>query len=120
MARKVILTDDMEDSEVEADAGTVKFSFDGNSYEIDLSTTNKLRLQDTLAKWVAKARKVGGSRATPAKKPTKKPTGSGLSPDQLTAIREWARRNGHNVSDRGRVPADIILAFEQSQDRKAG
>ena len=31
--------------------------------------------------------------------------------EQSAAIREWARRNGHNVSTRGRIPADVIDAF---------
>jgi uncharacterized Ntn-hydrolase superfamily protein len=111
MAKKVTVTlvDDF-DGEGTADE-TVEFGLDGVSYEIDLSSKNATKLRNDLKQWVEAGRRVGGRRrgrqaaAGPAK-------GRGaIDREQSAAIREWARRNGHNVSTRGRIPADVIDAF---------
>lgn len=108
MAKKVTVTlvDDF-DGEAAADE-TVEFGLDGVSYEIDLSSKNAKKLRDDLKIWVEKGRRVGGRR--------RGRSGSGrgrasIDREQSAAIREWARRNGHNVSTRGRIPADVIDAF---------
>jgi len=109
VAKKVTVTlvDDF-DGEASADE-TVEFGLDGVSYEIDLSTKNAKKLREDLKVWVEKGRRVGGRRRGRA-------SGSGrgratIDREQSAAIREWARRNGHNVSTRGRIPADVIDAF---------
>jgi hypothetical protein len=107
MAKKVTVTlvDDF-DGEAAADE-TVEFGLDGVTYEIDLSSKNAKKLRDDLKLWVEKGRRVGGRR---------RGRGGGrgrasIDREQSAAIREWARRNGHNVSTRGRIPADVIDAF---------
>ena len=109
MAKKVTVTlvDDF-DGEGAADE-TVEFGLDGVSYEIDLSTKNAAKLRTDLKQWVEAGRRVGGRRRG-------RSAGSGrgraaIDREQSAAIREWARRNGHNVSTRGRIPADVIDAF---------
>ena len=109
MAKKVTVTlvDDF-DGEGAADE-TVEFSLDGVSYEIDLSAKNAQKLRNDLKQWVEAGRRVGGRRRGRA-------AGSGrgrasIDREQSAAIREWARRNGHSVSTRGRIPADVIDAF---------
>src|ERR1700682_2513163 len=109
MAKKVTVTlvDDL-DGEGAADE-TVEFGLDGVSYEIDLSTKNAAKLRTDLKQWVEAGRRVGGRRRG-------RSVGSGrgraaIDREQSAAIREWARRNGHNVSTRGRIPADVIDAF---------
>lgn len=110
MAKKVTVTlvDDF-DGEGTADE-TVEFGIDGVSYEIDLSSKNATKLRNDLKQWVEAGRRVGGRRrGRAAAGPTK---GRGvIDREQSAAIREWARRNGHNVSTRGRIPADVIDAF---------
>ncbi|OBI07016.1 nucleoid-associated protein Lsr2 [Mycolicibacter nonchromogenicus] len=107
MAKKVTVTliDDF-DGEGAADE-TVEFGLDGVTYEIDLSSKNATKLRAELKKWADAGRRVGGRR--------RGRSGSGrrgtIDREQSAAIREWARRNGHNVSTRGRIPADIIDAF---------
>jgi Lsr2 len=109
MAKKVTVTlvDDFDGSGA-ADE-TVEFGLDGVTYEIDLSTKNAAKLRSDLKQWVAAGRRVGGRR--------RGRSGSGgrgrgaIDREQSAAIREWARRNGHNVSTRGRIPADVIDAF---------
>lgn len=109
MAKKVTVTlvDDF-DGEGTADE-TVEFGLDGVSYEIDLSSKNAKKLREDLRQWVDAGRRVGGRRRGRATGPTR---GRGvIDRAQSAAIREWARRNGHNVSTRGRIPADVIDAF---------
>jgi hypothetical protein len=114
MARKVqvILSDDL-DEDVPADE-TVSFSLDGTSYEIDLSDKNAEEMRDALSRYVQAARKVGrgGGRASGAGKSRATGGGGRMDREQAGAIRDWARKNGHNVSDRGRIPASVVDAYE--------
>ena len=96
MAReiRVILTDDLDGTEADQ---TVEFSLGNASYSIDLSDANVAKLEAALEPFIAKAEKVRGGRA-----------GRGGTAE----IRAWARENGFEVSDRGRVPADVMAAYE--------
>ncbi len=115
MARKVqvILSDDL-DEDVPADE-TVSFSLDGTNYEIDLSEKNAKELRDAFSRYVQAARKVsraGGGRASGGGRSRATGGGGRMDREQAGAIREWARKNGHNVSDRGRIPASVVDAYE--------
>ena len=109
MAKKVTVTlvDDF-DGEGPADE-TVEFSIDGVSYEIALSAKNAQKLRNDLKQWVDAGRRVGGRRRGRNGAPGR--GRASIDREQSAAIREWARRNGHKVSTRGRIPADIIDAF---------
>jgi Lsr2 len=109
MAKKVTVTlvDDF-DGDGAADE-TVEFGLDGVTYEIDLSSKNAKKLRDDLKLWVEKGRRVGGRRR--GGRSTVTGRRASIDREQSAAIREWARRNGHNVSTRGRIPADVIDAF---------
>jgi hypothetical protein len=114
MARKVqvILSDDLDDS-ISADE-TVSFALDGTTYEIDLSDKNANEMRDVLGKYVSAARKVSsrGTRASGAGRSRATGGGGRMDREQAGAIRDWARKNGHEVSDRGRIPASVVEAFE--------
>ncbi|MEJ7702835.1 MAG: Lsr2 family protein [Geodermatophilaceae bacterium] len=108
MARRtqIILVDDLDGGEADE---TLSFGLDGSSYEIDLSSKNAAALRDAMASYVGAAHRIGrsGSRASG-------PRGKGPATtdrEQTQAIRAWARRNGHTVSDRGRIPATIVDAY---------
>jgi len=107
MAQKVniVLVDDVDGSEA---TETVSFGLDGTSYEIDLSDTNAGGLRNALAPYLGHARKVSGGRRG-GRKAASSSTNLGPSP---RLVRDWARSNGYEVSDRGRVPADVIAAYE--------
>jgi membrane-bound lytic murein transglycosylase MltF len=110
----VTLVDDLDGSEA---AESVEFALDGVAYEIDLSEDNAEKLRDALAGYVAGARRMeGGRRAARAKaaKPAKAVRGARTVPDreQTAAVREWARANGFEVSERGRLSANVLAAFE--------
>ncbi len=122
MAQKVLVqfVDDLDGS-VGEDVSTVSFALDGVSYEIDLRDANANKLRDSLEDYVASARRVGGrvKRAvatTAAAAPAK--ASDARSKEQTKAIREWARKNGHDLADRGRIPANVIAAFEASHAKK--
>lgn len=104
MARKVqyLLVDDLDGGEADE---TVSFALDGTSYEIDLSKKNAKALRDSLSTYVSSARRSGGRRRGRGGR------GAGRSGD-TAAIREWARSQGMKISDRGRIPADIIEKYE--------
>lgn len=105
MAQKVniVLVDDVDGSEA---TETVSFGLDGTSYEIDLSDKNAGGLRNALAPYLGHARKVSGGRRG-GRRPAVS-TKLGPSP---RLVRDWARSNGYEVSDRGRVPADVIAAY---------
>lgn len=103
MAQKVniILVDDLDGSDA---SETVTFGLDGATYEIDLNDKNAAALRDALAGYVGHARKVTTSKGRKTRATTSGPS--------ARELRDWARSNGHQVSDRGRVPAEVREAFE--------
>ena len=107
MAQRVhiVLEDDVDGSEA---VETVMFGLDGVSYEIDLSEKNAAKLRDAVALYVGSARRISG-RGSAARKSTRSRSTSGTSASE---VREWARAQGYEVSDRGRVPADVKAAYE--------
>ncbi|MCB7136878.1 histone-like nucleoid-structuring protein Lsr2 [Cellulosimicrobium marinum] len=106
MAQKVqvILVDDLDGGAADE---TVTFALDGVSYEIDLSAKNAQELRDAFASWVGNARKVS-SRST--SRPARRGRSSGAA--DATKIREWARENGFQVNDRGRISQEVQKAYD--------
>ncbi|WP_308209472.1 histone-like nucleoid-structuring protein Lsr2 [Nocardia amikacinitolerans] len=88
---------------------TVSFAVDGVGFEIDLSEENAERLRKVFAPWVSHGRRIGKSgRRSKNIEPA-----SGTRP-QPGVVREWARTNGYDVPRRGRVPADVVVAYEKA------
>ena len=106
MAQK-IQTLFIDDIDGRAAAGTVRFWLDGTEYEIDLNAGHARELRDALARYVDAGRRVSGSARKPARG-SRGPAG-GLD---TTEVREWARAQGIEVKDRGRVPADLVAKFK--------
>ncbi|MBB4856678.1 hypothetical protein HNP40_004101 [Mycobacteroides chelonae] len=108
MAKKVTvhLVDDV-DGHTTADE-SVEFGIDGTTYEIDLSSKNAEKLRTQLHTWVEHARKVSGRSSS---KSTSRKGKTSIDRAQSIAIREWAGKNGHSVSSRGRISAEVIDAF---------
>jgi hypothetical protein len=112
MARRIVhqLVDDLDGSVLEIGEGeTVLFSLDGVAYEIDLTEENAAALRDSLAPYIAAARSV--SRTSSASGGSGRPRRRTGQRD-YSAIREWAKENGHTVSERGRVPASVLEAYD--------
>ena len=94
----IVLVDDIDGTSAEE---TVSFALDGKEYEIDLSTKNAQKLRDALAPYLGHARKAAGRRRGGR-------AGAGPSPADLRA---WARDNGFDVPDRGRVSTEVREAY---------
>jgi hypothetical protein len=95
-----IIIDDIDGTE---GAVTIEFSYKGISYEIDLAERQEAKMDKALDPFIAAATRVskrGNKR--PAAGPSK----------SLGAVREWARANGYEVSERGRVPKSVLEAYE--------
>jgi hypothetical protein len=106
VAQKIqtLLIDDLDGSAAE---GTVRFGLDGAEYEIELNAGHAKELRDALARYVDAARRVGGSARKPARGSRRGPV-DGLN---TTDVREWARAQGIEVKDRGRMPTDLVVKF---------
>jgi hypothetical protein len=119
MAQKVqvILVDDVDGGEA---AETVSFALDGVSYEIDVSEENAEALREALAPWVGHARRVGGrsgggrARSSSSGGASSRSRGGSAGRHDLSDVRAWARENGFQVSDRGRVSSEVIAAYEKA------
>ncbi|UJP40915.1 histone-like nucleoid-structuring protein Lsr2 [Cellulomonas palmilytica] len=109
MAQKVqvLLIDDVDGSSADE---TVTFALDGVTYEIDLTAKRAAELRDSFATWVGHARKVGGRSTSGAAKPSSRRRSS----NDAQAIREWAKAQGLEVSERGRISADVREAYDKA------
>ena len=107
MARKIqtLFIDDLDGSQAE---GTVRFGLDGTEYEIDLNAGHAQELRDALSRYVGAARRVGGAARRPAARGGRLGSADGVN---TTEVREWAKAQGIEVKDRGRVPVDVAARF---------
>jgi hypothetical protein len=103
MAQKVniVLVDDIDQSEADE---TVSFALDGKDYVIDLNKKHASALRDALAPYVGHARASAGRKANGRKAPARSASDAG-------DIREWAKANGHDVSERGRIASEVREAY---------
>jgi len=97
--------DDLDDDQAAEE--TVTFGLDGVTYKIDLSAAHAATLREDLATWLDHAHRTSG-RTRPARTHRRSARADRA---QTAAIRDWARSNGRTVSDRGRIPADVLDAF---------
>ena len=107
MAQKVqtLFIDDLDGSAAD---GTVRFGLDGAEYEIDLNAEHAQALRDALARYVGAARQAGGGTRRPARSGRRAQADGAGS----TEVREWAKAQGIEVKDRGRVPAELVVKFK--------
>ena len=123
MAQKVqvLITCDLDEDETEA-AETVTFGHDGATYELEMCQQHLDEFNNWISEYIASARRVGGT--TRARRSPTTATGNGRVRSRtrntgekggLAAIRDWARSNGYQVSDRGRISGVVREAFEAAQ-----
>lgn len=109
MAQKVEVTliDDLDGGKAEE---TIAFGLDGTQYVIDLSAKNAKQLRESFSRYIDAARKDKGSRVASR--------GAGRKPAQggpnISEVREWAKVQGYEVSERGRVSKDLIVKFQEA------
>lgn len=112
MARemKLVLTDDFDGTDA---AETVSFSIDQGHYEIELSSENAAKLREALAPFIERARRVANP-ARGARGGSGRSRRSAGSRSDTAEIRKWAQDKGYEVSDRGRIPSEIIEAYDNA------
>jgi Lsr2 len=107
VAQKIqtLFIDDLDGSAAE---GTVRFGLDGTEYEIDLNAGHAQELRAALARYTEAGRKAGGAARRSARG-ARRGSASGLN---TTEVREWAKAEGIEVKDRGRIPAELVVKFK--------
>ena len=113
MAKQTItvLTDDLDGGDADR---TVEFGLDGVTYTIDLSEKNAEKLQKVLQPYLSAGTRVGRGGIEARSTRRGAVPSSRSNRDQNQAIREWAVKNGHSVSERGRIPSAVVEAFHQA------
>ena len=104
----VTLIDDLDGGEADEQ---VEFSVDGKSYEIDLSAQNSAKLRDALAPFISAARRRTGRRVTSAGAAPARPTSDR---EHNQDIRKWAASQGMKISERGRIPSNVLEAYHKT------
>ena len=114
MARRteVTLVDDIDGNAAEE---TVHFALDGMSYEMDLSTKHAEALRKALSQYITHARRLGRSGAVARRPGGTAPARSDRAQNQ--AIRDWAKKEGIDLADRGRIPASILKQYNERAGR---
>jgi len=109
MAQKIqtLFIDDIDGGAAE---GTVRFGLDGTDYEIDLSGKHSDELHTALRKYVEHARKVGSLSRRTARGGGRR----GSSTVDTAKVREWARAEGYDIKDRGRVPGELVAKYQEA------
>ncbi len=111
----VVLEDDLEGGNADE---TVKFALDGVQYEIDLSKKNAAKLRESFAGYVAHGRRVGRGGVVVGGRAAARARGSAAADrEQNKAIRAWAKRKGKAISDRGRIPQEIVDEYNNDAGR---
>jgi len=107
VAQKVqtLFVDDIDGSDAD---GTVRFGLDGTDYEIDLNSGHAQALRDVLAGYISAGRRAAGGARRPARS-GRRAQANGVN---TTEVREWAKAQGIEVKDRGRVPAELVVKFK--------
>jgi hypothetical protein len=111
MARQVITTliDDLDGKKADR---TVDFSLDGINYTIDLSEANAGKLRKALDPYINAGTRLGRGTARVSPRRAGAPAGrTAGSRDENRQIREWAAANGHQISERGRIPQSVTQAY---------
>jgi tetrahydromethanopterin S-methyltransferase subunit B len=112
LAQKTLiqLVDDLDGGVLgDGEGKTVTFALEGVSYEIDLSQAHVDELTEALAPYMAAARKVNSRKSAAST------SGAKSDPAELQKIRDWAGKNGHTVSSRGRISAAVRDAYNAAQ-----
>lgn len=107
MAQRVqtLYIDDIDGSDAE---GTVRFGLDGADYEIDLNPLHSQELRASLQEYITHARRVGGTRRI------SRGTRWNASAVDTHAVRAWAKDQGIDIKERGRVPADVVARYREA------
>ncbi|HTF10632.1 MAG TPA: Lsr2 family protein [Asanoa sp.] len=116
MAKQIIhkLVDDIDGGDADE---TVKFALDGVQYEIDLSKKNADKLRNAIAPYLTAGSKVGRGGVVVGGRAARGRGGAAADREQNKAIRAWAKKEGKDISDRGRIPQEIVDEYHAKAGR---
>lgn len=115
MGKQTVIVDDLTGELLDAGQGKhIPFSVNGTDYEMDLTKANADEFMQVMKRYTDRATKVESRRPTPTAGGKKK-----RDPQHLQAVRTWAREQGMEVSDRGRIAAEIEAAYEKATSNAA-
>jgi hypothetical protein len=110
----VQLTDDLDGKSIpDGKGGTVRFGLDRQNYEIDLSDKNAKAMREALRPYLQAARRTGGTTRGTRNRGRRPTNGQPRDYDAKT-VRAWAESQGIQVSQRGRVSADLVAKFQEA------
>lgn len=115
MAQRTVvqLVDDIDGTQIGENQGeTVTFSLDGATYEIDVTRDHARELRDAVQIYIANGRRIAGGRGRPVPAPRSGGSTGRRDPEQTKAIKDWAKANGYQISDRGRIAQRVLDAYE--------
>jgi hypothetical protein len=114
---KTLKFDDLDGtSEDRAAIETVPFTIDGTDYEIDLHSEHAAALRGTLGQYISAGRKATATQRKATATPTTGRAPAKADREQNAAIREWAKTHGYPISERGRIPVDVMDAYNTGGD----
>jgi len=116
VAKQIIhkLVDDIDGGDADE---TVKFALDGVQYEIDLSKKNAEKLRGLFAPYLDAGSKIGRGGVVVGGRAARGRGGAAADREQNKAIRSWAKREGKVISDRGRIPQEIVDEYHVKAGR---
>lgn len=117
MAKQIIhkLIDDLDGGDADE---TVRFALDGVHYEIDLSKKNAAKVRNLIEPYITAGSRIGRSAVVVGGRAASRSRGAAKNDkEQNKAIREWARRNGKTISDRGRIPQELADEYHAKAGR---
>ena len=118
MAKQIIhkLVDDIDGGDADE---TVKFALDGIQYEIDLSEKNAAELREVFGPYLTAGTKVARGGVVVGGRAARGRGGAAADREQNKAIREWAKKAGYDISDRGRIPQEIVDEYHSKGPGRA-
>ena len=120
----VVFTCDLHEGEVTDGVETVTCGLDGTTYEVDACGQHQQEMRDAFATYVGAARRAEGAGNSGAGRRSSRSSnragsgnssGGGSDREEVQRIREWARENGHKVSERGRLSSSVLEAYRAAQ-----
>ncbi|MEV4189863.1 histone-like nucleoid-structuring protein Lsr2 [Streptomyces toxytricini] len=89
------------------DAATVTFGLGDTWYEVDLTAEEKKALEAALKSYLKVSRKAG--KPAPKKRVVPETTA-----EERDKIRAWAKEEGYEFADRGRIPKKVMKAYDEA------
>lgn len=104
MASKTVLIDDIDGGEAQV---TIVFAINGESYQLDLSQTNANRFHKALKPFIDAAAGLKEAHRNEVDEVA-------AAVNKRNQIRAWAKKKGYDVAERGKIPKEVLDAFDAS------